>query len=147
MLSGFCDSSQLGRFILDLPAGTSVDDTSFWSARVQLPNSEPTTSEATKASSFWDDPNGNPPSPPDPSGYTTPWKRGNIMSRGRNNPSPNSTYTYDSPIKYNVRKTGYYCVGASCFADYHPRFMRHMPVNSHRSSHRSDHTKRSANRY
>ncbi|ETW87041.1 hypothetical protein HETIRDRAFT_468833 [Heterobasidion irregulare TC 32-1] len=32
---GFCSQSQLGRFILDLPEGRSINDTSFWSARRQ----------------------------------------------------------------------------------------------------------------
>ncbi len=102
MLSGFCDSSELGRFILDLPSGKSSDDTSFWSARVQLPSS---TEEPTRSSGLWDNPDGNPTPPPDPSGYTSPWKR------GKYNPSPNATYVYDGPIQYTVKKTGYYCVG------------------------------------
>ncbi|KAF8922087.1 protein PTM1 [Mucidula mucida] len=101
MLSGFCDSSELGRFILDLPSGKSSDDTSFWSARVQLPSS---TEEPTRSSGLWDNPDGNPTPPPDPSGYTSPWKR------GKYNPSPNATYVYDGPIQYTVKKTGYYCV-------------------------------------
>ncbi|TRM65879.1 lung seven transmembrane receptor-domain-containing protein [Schizophyllum amplum] len=38
-LAGFCTTDQLGQFILDLPDGMDVSDTSFWSARVQLSGS------------------------------------------------------------------------------------------------------------
>ena len=31
---GFCDSSDLGKFIIDLPPGESLNDTSFWTARI-----------------------------------------------------------------------------------------------------------------
>ncbi|KAL1760917.1 lung seven transmembrane receptor-domain-containing protein [Schizophyllum commune] len=32
-LAGFCTTDQLGRFIIDLPEGKNISDTSFWSAR------------------------------------------------------------------------------------------------------------------
>ncbi|KAI0296242.1 lung seven transmembrane receptor-domain-containing protein [Russula brevipes] len=37
---GFCSASNLGRFILDLPTGKSIENTTFWSARVAFPGSE-----------------------------------------------------------------------------------------------------------
>ena len=109
---GFCTTDQLGHFILDLPQGKSVNDTSFWSARLQLPanNSLPT-------SRFWDNPAGNP-TPPS-SDYTSAWRRRLIgilprvasVPRQSNNSGSNELYQYTAPIQYPVRKTGYYCVG------------------------------------
>ncbi|KIY51272.1 hypothetical protein FISHEDRAFT_64294 [Fistulina hepatica ATCC 64428] len=34
---GFCTAAELGRFIIDLPDGKTLEDTSFWSARLKLP--------------------------------------------------------------------------------------------------------------
>ncbi|KAH9835933.1 lung seven transmembrane receptor-domain-containing protein [Rhodofomes roseus] len=111
---GFCDNSQLGRFILDLPSGKSTNDTSFWSARVSFPrqgesSSLPASSDAS-SSGFWNDPAGNPTPPAD--NYTTPWRRDVTMldRQAALNPSPSGILLYQQPIQYNVRKTGYYCV-------------------------------------
>ncbi|KAL1748972.1 lung seven transmembrane receptor-domain-containing protein [Schizophyllum fasciatum] len=84
-LAGFCTSEQLGRFIIDLPEGKSLSDTSFWSARVQLPGSAgaDTSSEQSAAAA---------------------------LAPRQDNPSPTGLYTYTEPIQYTVRDTGYYCV-------------------------------------
>ncbi|KAI0962052.1 hypothetical protein AcV7_000979 [Taiwanofungus camphoratus] len=111
---GFCDSSQLGRFIFDLPNGKSLNETSFWSARVSLGNTTASSLESPSdvpTSGFWDDPAGNP-TPPD-SNYTSPWRRREVglqEKRQALNPSPAGVLSYRQPIQYNVRKTGYYCV-------------------------------------
>ncbi|KAF9076025.1 lung seven transmembrane receptor-domain-containing protein [Rhodocollybia butyracea] len=78
---GFCTPDGLGRFILDLPSGKSINDTSFWSARVELPANNSTTSQRESTAI------------------------GDVL-----NPSPNGIYKYTQPIQYLVRKTGYYCV-------------------------------------
>ena len=120
---GFCNNSQLGRFILDLPQGKRVNETSFWSARVAFSsgNQQPAGEDAdVQASSFWDNPDGNPNPPDEDSEYTTPWRRNAVQARslaarqddGGLNPSPTAILTYKEPIQYLVRKTGYYCVGA-----------------------------------
>ncbi|KIY69163.1 hypothetical protein CYLTODRAFT_489174 [Cylindrobasidium torrendii FP15055 ss-10] len=100
VLSGYCQESELGRFILDLPASVKEESTSFWSARVQLSE---TSSTESGSSSFWNNPEGNPPPPSDVNG-TTNWRRDSI------NKSPDTTLKYTAPIQYLVRKTGYYCV-------------------------------------
>lgn len=120
MRGGFCNSSQLGRFILDLPEGKSVNETSFWSARVGFPSGDQGGSQPeseVSAGTFWDNPEGNPTPPADADGdYTSPWRREyhSVMDRRDDdafNTSPNSMLYYKEPIQYFVRKTGYYCVG------------------------------------
>jgi hypothetical protein len=107
---GFCESSQLGHFILDLPKNITISDTSFYQARIAFgkPASGTNTSVAIAAPSggFWDNPAGNPVVPPEDAEYTSPWRRDTA------NPSPSSVLSYTAPIKYAVAKTGYYCVGA-----------------------------------
>lgn len=121
MRDGFCDSTQLGRFIIDLPEGKSINDTSFWSARVGFGGngtSSPGSSETVSTSGFWDNPDGNPHPPDENSDYTTPFRRGEIARRGSSghlaarqlNPSPSGIVWYHDSIQYQVRKTGYYCV-------------------------------------
>lgn len=119
---GFCDRSQLGRFIVDLPQEMSLNDTSFWSARVAFGGNQTSDSSVTVSKSgFWDNPNGNPPK--ENSEYASPFKPRNLPRRifalqltSRQettppNPSTSGILRYHDPIQYNVRKTGYYCVG------------------------------------
>lgn len=126
MQRGVCDNSQLGRFILDLPQGMSVNQTSFWSARVSFSSgndaSTPPDGEVG-TSGFWDNPEGNPHPPDEYSEHTSPWRRRELSRRdsldasfitrqdGDMNPSPSGVLSYRDPIQYLVRKTGYYCVG------------------------------------
>ncbi|KAI0778347.1 lung seven transmembrane receptor-domain-containing protein [Trametes elegans] len=111
---GFCDNSELGRFIVNLPTGRSINDTSIWSARVGLPSggNNPTDgSSDISVSGFWDNPGGNPTPPDDDAEYTSPWRRDEMLQiRQALNPSPSSILWYHDPIQYLVRKTGYYCV-------------------------------------
>ncbi|KAA1468007.1 hypothetical protein DENSPDRAFT_857022 [Dentipellis sp. KUC8613] len=110
---GFCDASQLGRFILDLPEGKAINETSFWSARVAfntpgspVPPPSESNNDTVGADGFWDNPAGNPTPPP--SEFDTPF-----LQRRQStalNPSPSGILTYAEPIQYLVRKTGYYCV-------------------------------------
>ena len=80
---GFCDASGLGRFILDLPNGKSIENTTFWSARVAFPESNRGSSRELQTRQGGANPN----------------------------PSPAGLLVYHEPIQYLVRKTGYYCVG------------------------------------
>ena len=124
MRGGFCDTSQLGRFILDLPAGKSINDTSFWLARVafsanaaaangdiQLPHAN------APSGGFWNNPAGNPTPPDGDSEFSSPFKRGLAIKHASRqdsetlNPTPSAISHYAAPIQYKVRKTGYYCVG------------------------------------
>lgn len=105
---GFCDSSGLGRFILDLPTGKSIEDTTFWSARVAFPESERGSSNATGRR--WINIGGSPTFPQNE--RTSAFRR-DLQTRqaGANpNPSPPGLLEYHEPIQYLVRKTGYYCV-------------------------------------
>ncbi|KAI0361441.1 hypothetical protein OH77DRAFT_1417699, partial [Trametes cingulata] len=114
MNGGLCDSSQLGRFIIDLPTGMSINDTSFWSARVGFSAGGNTPSDGSSevsVSGFWNNPAGNPTLPDEDSNYTSPWRRDHALeARQALNPSPSGILWYKDPIQYTVRKTGYYCV-------------------------------------
>ncbi|TFK56672.1 protein PTM1 [Heliocybe sulcata] len=112
MRNNFCNSSQLGRFILDLPDGKSINDTSFWSARVGFGGSgNSSTPSEVSTSGFWDNPEGNPDVPEDENTvYTSPWLARAYDRRDDLNPSPTGILWYQEPIQYQVRKTGYYCV-------------------------------------
>ena len=114
--SGLCDQSQLGRFIINLPSGKSINDTSFWSARVGFAQGGNTTEQEgseVAVSGFWNNPAGNPTPPDANSEYTSPWRRDNL------NPSPSDVLWYKEPIQYLVRETGYYCVGTYAAARSH----------------------------
>ncbi|KAH9968591.1 lung seven transmembrane receptor-domain-containing protein [Russula dissimulans] len=107
--AGFCSTSELGRFILDLPTGKSIEGTSFWSARVAFPPSE----SAPSGSSVQALRDGPPENPTPPSGeYPSLFRKG-LQTRQANvnpNPSPSEILDYHGPIQYLVQKTGYYCV-------------------------------------
>ncbi|KAG6817753.1 hypothetical protein H0H87_004544 [Tephrocybe sp. NHM501043] len=111
---GTCTRDQLGRFILDLPSGKQVNQTSFWSARVELPANKASTN-ATNISNgeFWNNPTGNPT--PATNDYTSPWRRRKATSYSfpvtQRRVEFSGLYSYSEPIQYPVRKTGYYCVG------------------------------------
>ena len=115
--AGYCKPDQLGRFILTLPDGKKITDSSIWSARVELPDHkaarEPTT---VSSNGFWNNPpNGSFPTPP-ASQYDTPWKRGRVSmhrvsSHHTRGEEHTGVFTYEKPIHYPVPKTGYYCVG------------------------------------
>ncbi|PFH54883.1 hypothetical protein AMATHDRAFT_78452 [Amanita thiersii Skay4041] len=114
--AGFCTREQLGQFILNLPEGKSINETSFWSARVVLPGDNATANSNISANGFWNNPAGNPNPPP--SNYTSPWRRGSpsepmnssLHVRQNMNLSPSGLYHYKEAIHYVVTKTGYYCV-------------------------------------
>ncbi|KAI0257174.1 lung seven transmembrane receptor-domain-containing protein [Lactifluus subvellereus] len=104
---GFCNPSGLGHFIIDLPAGKSIENTTFWSARVAFPGGEGGSGNST-GQDLWDNPGGNPTPPP--SEHTSPFRRGLRTRQAGLNPSPSGLLVYHEPIRYLVRKTGYYCV-------------------------------------
>lgn len=115
--AGYCAANQLGRFILDLPAGKGINDTSFWSERVQLPANKTVLQPTSIAvAEFWDNPAGNPTPPAN--NYSSPWRR-DVPHPPRSAPLPtrqtageekSGVYEYDGPIHYPVTKDGFYCV-------------------------------------
>ncbi len=110
---GDCTREQLGRFILDLPEGKSIGDTSFWAARVLLPNKaavDPSSSLSVKARGAANDEHSSLAARAD-----ALWPRDTLATRQSVNPSPDGILTYGEPIHYVVKKTGYYCVGAYAF--------------------------------
>ncbi|KAF9245774.1 protein PTM1 [Melanogaster broomeanus] len=110
--SGLCSYENIGKFIFgteDPNDHTVMSQTSFWTASVAL--------NQTGLSQRSSSPGGNPTPPPEK--YTSPWRpRGfapvevHVIPRADDplNPSPSGILTYTSPIQYQVRKTGYYCV-------------------------------------
>ena len=109
---GFCDRSELGRFIVRLPDGKSVNDTSLWTARLAFTQGDQSSGSEISVGGLWNSPSGNP-TPPE-SNYSSPWRRDleRRQSGAQLNPSPSGILSYNEPIQYLVRKTGYYCVGA-----------------------------------
>lgn len=102
---GYCTREQLGHFILDIPKGKNINETSFWSALVQLPANGSTTHIAgthDRRDRF----EGNPP-----------WYhevRSQIFPRATSDST--SDLIYQQPIQYPVKKTGFYCVGQNASA-------------------------------
>lgn len=113
--SGMCSYENIGKFIFgneDPNDHTLVTQTSFWTASVAL---NQTGIAKTIPPSFWEDPQGNP-TPPS-ADNTSPWLPKRVAPRDNDplNPIPSGMLAYTSPIQYQVRKTGYYCVGKFVF--------------------------------
>lgn len=108
--SGYCTLDQQGRFILDLPSGKSVNTTSFWSARVELP-AKKTTLRSPSPAGLWNNPAGNP-TPPS-SSNTSPWRRRSDVHTMEPVTEVDSSgvLEYSQAIHYPVTKAGFYCVG------------------------------------
>ncbi|KAF9460099.1 lung seven transmembrane receptor-domain-containing protein [Collybia nuda] len=114
-----CTAEQLGQFIIDLPQGKSLNETSFWSALLQLPANQTSSSDSLPSTSgLWNNPDGNP-TPPS-SKYTSPWRRAiasqlpyTYTVRQTKEFSSGGLYPYTEPIRYPVRKTGYYCLSTA----------------------------------
>lgn len=106
--AGFCSKDDLGKFILNLPDDHAANQTSFWTARVSLPNAQP----SSNRDGLWNPPGQDLPELSDDKGPVN-WRRHDESAQSGLNPSPDGVYTYkaDEPIQYQVRKTGYYCVG------------------------------------
>nr|AAZ14927.1 putative mannosyltransferase [Coprinellus disseminatus] len=115
--AGYCAVNQLGRFILDLPAGKGINETSFWSERVQLPANKTVLQPTSIAvAEFWNNPAGNPTPPA--SNYSSPWRRdtphypnsASLSTRQTTGEEKGGVYEYDGPIHYPVANDGFYCV-------------------------------------
>jgi hypothetical protein len=103
---GFCSPDDLGRFIFDFPKGTSINNTSFWSAVVDLTPRPPVVHRPVVG-----------PMARSLSEEVTPLFRHRRVEHDMSttlNPSPSGVLRYQQPIQYHVRKTGYYCVGQLC---------------------------------
>ncbi|KAH8099260.1 lung seven transmembrane receptor-domain-containing protein [Cristinia sonorae] len=141
---GYCDKSQLGQFIINVPSDKSLDETSFWHARVSLSSNSTTPSGESSnlaTNGFWDNPEGNPHPPDEHSEYTSPFRKRHALphdllraltSRQDGvplNPSPSGTLHYTQPIQYKVRKTGYYCVAVVPFTVLNRQLPRQAPTD------------------
>ena len=104
-----------------MPEGKSLANTSFWTARLgfrEQENTQPASgSNESRENGLWDNPEGNPSPPSDP--YTSPWKRSGsrlftraVEVRQTSSEPAASILWYNEPIHYEVKRTGYYCVGA-----------------------------------
>lgn len=89
--ASLCNQQDIGKFIFFSDDETTMDQTSFWTASVALNQT---------------------------SGPVLPRPRNGVVpmhiSRQEDttlNPSPDGLLRYTAPIQYQVRKTGYYCVG------------------------------------
>ena len=96
-----------------------MTQTSFWTASVTF--SEPGIAESDNPS-LWDNPEGIPAPPSDE--HVSPLaprraEMAHFIPRENDslNPSPSGPLSYTDPIQYQVRKTGYYCVGKLIFSD------------------------------
>lgn len=117
VLEGFCRAADLGHFILDLPQGKTQDQTSIWSASIAFhppksksmrerdaqPQAQAQSSAAASTTTAAATPAQT--QAPDPAAP----QQTQIMAGG----DAGRTMYYAGPIEYAVRKTGYYCVGAS----------------------------------
>lgn len=99
---GLCMAAELGFFIFNLPPDKPMNDTSFWSARLAFQPAE----SASSSSGLWNNPQGNPT--PTKGEYDSPWRVARQTSGGN---EPPQITVYSGPIRYEVSKTGYYCVG------------------------------------
>ncbi|KAG6876836.1 hypothetical protein C0992_011599 [Termitomyces sp. T32_za158] len=129
---GMCTRDQLGRFILDLPSGKQINQTSFWSARVQLPADKKLTQDTNVTrSAFWNNPAGNPTPPA--SNYTSPWRRRDLSSEylpvHQRQTEFTDVYPYTEPIHYIVRKTGYYSIVPVTVNTYSKRAATDVPYH------------------
>ncbi|KAF8349669.1 lung seven transmembrane receptor-domain-containing protein [Amanita rubescens] len=107
MAAGHCTQAQLGQFIIDLPEGKSISNTSFWSARVVLPDKS--VESNTTAVDLQHNAAGSPTSPP--SERASPWRRGlsstpdrTLSRRQSSNISPQSPHHYTESIHYIVER-------------------------------------------
>ncbi|KAF9454091.1 hypothetical protein P691DRAFT_693125 [Macrolepiota fuliginosa MF-IS2] len=134
---GVCTREQLGRFILDLPQGKVINDTSFWSARILFPSentartSSPLLFAKDKLESIHHDRTIHVRDDDE-----MPRRRDALVTRqsANPNPSPDGILSYSETIHYLVKKTGYYCVAvipvssssatrrASTDVPYHPKY-------------------------
>lgn len=107
MRANLCGQDDLGKFIVDLPSGKSINETSIWNASVGFKNLT-TPGDGETSSGFWNPPGGNPALPGESSDPgPTNWRR----QLGE----PTFSYRSD-PIHYRVPKTGFYCVGKQMVA-------------------------------
>ena len=98
-----CDVSMLGKFIVELPEGKALNETSIWSGSVGFHTN------STTASTLWESPGGNPVLPDGPINSTTNWSLSRLYPRQALPSDP--SVLYNEPIHYIVPKKGYYCVG------------------------------------
>ena len=84
-----------------------MDSTSIWSARIGFHSGDGNPSSGDETVSTGERRDGEHASSPE--GNASIWGRADPDPL---NPSPSGTLWYQESIQYNVRKTGYYCVGA-----------------------------------
>ena len=130
MIGGYCSYADLGSFIIDLPSGKSLNETSIWSKRVIFGSAQPSTNVdftpskiAAKGGSraksgSGDSPGGSWKRTPTPIAQENEDDAGDEMfhtladatSTPASSSSSNNTLNYAEPVIYPVPTTGYYCV-------------------------------------
>lgn len=98
----YCSHDELGGFIFDLPPENSMNETSFWTARIAFRsslNNGDTLSTRMNDNDFLKE---------------IPFSSANVHDRY--NPSPSDVLTCEQPVCHKARKSGYYCVGKSIFS-------------------------------
>ncbi|KAG2155596.1 lung seven transmembrane receptor-domain-containing protein [Suillus clintonianus] len=100
---GLCAYEDVGKFIFWSDDGTTVNQTTFWTASVTL---NQTSDSSSDSSGLRDSPGGSPTS----RRSSRDLQHSPRQSNDPLNPSPYETIAYTQPIQYQVRKKGYYCV-------------------------------------
>lgn len=100
---GLCAYEDVGKFIFWSDDGTTVNQTTFWTASVTL---NQTSGSSSDSSGLRDSPGGSPTS----RRSSRDLQHSPRQSNDPLNPSPYETIAYTQPIQYQVRKKGYYCV-------------------------------------
>ncbi|EJT99947.1 hypothetical protein DACRYDRAFT_23484 [Dacryopinax primogenitus] len=119
--AGFCATQNLGEFIVNLPSGMSINQTSVWTAslyfsnstRGAIPSSPNEGAQPNKTSSdLWIPPDGSLPKiPSGDTEHSSPFRSRAVLNQERGLESRQNRIRYTQPIQYPIKRKGYYCVG------------------------------------
>jgi hypothetical protein len=99
-----CDISMLGKFIVELPEGKALNETSIWSDSIGFQINSTTGSTSSRPE---DGPTGGTPNGP----INSTTNLALSPSYPRKSLPSDPGVIYNEPIHYAVPKKGYYCVG------------------------------------
>ncbi|KZO95957.1 hypothetical protein CALVIDRAFT_515235 [Calocera viscosa TUFC12733] len=102
--AGFCETANLGEFIVNLPAGMTLNQTTIWTSGVSFPSNTSFIPFNSTGSDLWNPPDGNLPDiPEEDKENSSPFKRDLALR--------DAVLPYTDPIQYTIPRKGYYCVG------------------------------------